>query len=224
MDANPILDNILEDEIFQSEIPQFTPVEEFTNFSTGLGGETRTSDVGSYLVFVGEDALPDLTSDPYASGFALPLQISYPLGATVDLKVIIREVDSYGCVSQNQWPYEIKLTPTGVIRSDIAEPLEVFVYARHDSKIRVLAQYPTLDIEPDPADKIVVWVDTPNTDPPTYSDDITYNHIKIDFGSFLPGTHNVEVGFYRSIDARYSPSVLRSLEIPELPEEPEIVQ
>ena len=217
---------IPEEERFVSESEVFvTPPEEYEDFFTTLVGEYRiqNNSASGWLIYIGVDGPPDFEAEPAAFVTSLPAQIDYALG-DYDLYVVPRKRDSYGCVSQNQYPNILKLTLSGPIKDDIAEPQDVFVYPRHDAKMRVLAQYPTFEVEEDPADKLGVWVDLdPEIDPPTSLTTITNNHPGVDFGEFLPGTYTVRIAFKRSSDSRLSPIVERTLVMPEIPGEPDAV-
>lgn len=198
------------------------------NYLTKQSGVARIQNLSAigYLVFVGDNALPDLEAAPFTIVASLPANIGWALpgAGTHVLSIVIRARDSWGLVSNNQNAYKLTLTPTGPIDNDIAAPTNVRVMPRPAGAIRILASYTPFDTDLPPADAMNVWVNTgaidPLVDPPTYISTPISSQIGIEFGAFAPDDYNVAVALFRISDAFQSEAVLNTVTIPAIPDEP----
>lgn len=200
-------------------------------FEVGSKGQYRIQNTSAegFLLYVGVNGPPDFDQPAASFSSTLPLTLNWPLPGTgiVTLHVVARYRDSWGCISQNRHATLIKLSPSGQVLLPLPTPLQVVAYPRPSTSIGMRASYPTRTFEPDPADKLKVWVSA--SGPPdinvgaTNTTNITNDNIVTEFGTYSPGTYYVAVAFYRTVDQALSAAVYTTVEFPPLPGNPEAV-
>lgn len=199
-------------------------------FTSNQRGQYRIQnlDAKGYLIYTAVNAVPDLLGEPADFSATLPLSvpITLPGEGIESLNVVARYRDSWGCVSQNSKPTIIMLDASGQLRLPVQPPINVRAYPKSGGKINVLADYPGLLVDVDPADYIRIWVaaSIPNTNLTyTHQEAINSEAISVSFGSYSPGTYYVAVALYRSVDGAVSGSVLTTVVFPVIPGNPEAV-
>lgn len=188
---------------------------------------TQRSDQAGYIAYVGVDAYPEIGElvTPDAFSATLPFSIGYALPISDEtLYVVVRYRDSYGCVSQNQRPYIINLTPGGVDLHDLAAPANVKAFATANNGWRVLATYPTYELDTDPATHWKVWINDSVepivSDPVANTTAVSGASISIPFGSgYAAGDYYIAVALFRDDDSAYSPLVVVEVTMPENPDD-----
>lgn len=194
------------------------------NYETEQSGEYRiqNSAAAGYLIYIGVNAMPDFTQPAASFSASLPITIAWPLpGSGIQsLYIVPRYRDSYGCISQNSHPWIIKIDPSGKLLGPLPTPESVYAAPKSNGNIMVTGQYPTQDLEDDPADKVRIWVSTGTIDitaTHTYQDNRTGSPWAIAYGSYAPGTYNVAVAYYRTLDGAMSTPVYTTVTFPEIP-------
>lgn len=185
--------------------------------------------VAGYLAYVGVDALPDLAGTPDAFSATLPISIpqALPGSGTDVINVVLRHRDSYGCVSQNQYPYTIVLNTVGTLMNDVLAPEDVAAFVLMGGYLRLRARYPRIFVDENPADKLKIWAGVtmpdPDIDTPVAIVDVTKELTVTEFGTFTPDTYIVLAGLFRTADSFLSEVVQLEVIIPDAPDEPIII-
>ena len=185
-----------------------------------------------YAVYIGEDALPDFTAAPTQFSATLPIAISItPPGAgTKTLNVVVRRRNSYGLESQNQFVTQFVVDTNGdLVRNPVPAPLGVTPIAVASGGIKVLAKYPTVADDVDPADKWRIWTKTtppvPASDPVTKEVTVAGQSLTTTVtGPHAAGLWYVTVGLYRTVDTTLSDTVETTLTVPDDPDRPDPVR
>lgn len=183
----------------------------------------QNNDAEGFLLYVGVNALPNFDQPANAFSVTLPLTLAWPLPGSeiVTLNVVARYRDSYGLISKNSYPTVIRLSPSGEVLLTIPIPVSVYAFPRANGNIKVMASYPTRGFERDPADKMKIWVATsgvPNVNVGAdYVQSITNDIVVAEFGTYTPGTYNIAVAFFRTVDSALSTPVYMTVTFPELP-------
>lgn len=161
-----------------------------------------------YTVYVGEDALPDLNLAPTAFSTTLPVNVAItpPGVGTKTLYVVARKRNSYGLESGNQYPEVFKIDTVGnLVRNTPPTPSGVEAVSIGFDKIRVLAAYPSLTLEADPATKWRLWIGStpPNVgvDPVTLEADVAGDTIMFDASTYAAGTWHIALLLFRAVDS-----------------------
>jgi hypothetical protein len=188
------------DEFFPPQRRLRTPT---TQYSVVDSGDFRiAASTPGYLIYIGVNALPDLTAAPYAFTASLPASYSYPTAGNV-LYVIARERNACGLVSNNTYPTIIGNGPMLPLQDLIA-------YVNDDTSLSV--RFGNTDPT---ADKIKIWVGTtlPNigVDTPVYFDTLAN---LVSFGAYAAGTYYVVAGLFRSGDGALSPTTMTTVQVP----------
>lgn len=198
------------------------------DYSTERSGDYRIQNLSAaaYLVYVGVNTHPDFDAAPYYTTTTLPLAVSYPRPGSglSELHIAMRQRNSYGLISKNQYCTIVTLSHTGIVDNVLLAPTNVGVFSRPAGAVRVLASYlPFLTDDPK-ADKLRVWIGVtppnPAIDTPTYVADVTDSTVAAEFGAYSPGTYYVATALYRTADSSQSAAVTGTVEIPALPDEP----
>lgn len=191
------------------------------------GGSRIQNAIAGYNVYVGTDALPDLTAPPEAFSATLPIAvpITPPGAGTTDFYVIVRKQDHYGLESQNQQAQIIVVDDTGaLVRPPIKQPVDVEVFvADNATAIKINAHYPTVGVDAYPANKWRLWVATspPSVaDPTTAQVDVNGTDVQIKVSPYSASTQYVMIALYRTTDGAVSPTVTTLLVIPAAPAKP----
>lgn len=193
----------------------------------GYGPIANAAKIG-YAVWVGEDALPDLDGPETAFSATVPFNIPVtpPVSGTKSLYVVVRKRNQHGLVSQNQQPVLIQVDSTGtLVRNPIPAPIEVHAVAFEAGHFRILAKYPTVDMDTNPADKWRIWIGTtmpdPDVDPPSKVVDVDGDTLVTTLASTYPaGDYIVLVALYRTVDTTRSVAVESDVTMPDVPDTP----
>lgn len=207
----------------QQEVYAVPPTEYITE-QTGEYRIQNNAAVG-YLVYIGVNGPPDFNQPASSFSASLPIVIAWPLpGSGIQsLYIVPRYRDTYGCISQNTHPWVIRLSPSGEVLAPLPAPQSIAAYPRGSGAINVIGQYPSYQIDSNVADKIRVWVSTGVPDPTTvatHEGSFTGTPWSVGFGSYGPGTYNLVVAYYRTVDGSLSPLVSTTVTFPDLPSAP----
>lgn len=194
------------------------------------GGFRIANDIAGYNVWVGEDALPDLSGTPDSFSQTLPfsIPITPPVSGIKVLYVVVTEQNQYGLNSVNQTPTIIRIDSLGEqILPALDTPQNLGLIPQTGGMLRVLAGYRAFTSDEYPADVWRIWVDTvppnPLADDPTAEVDVEFKTIRAEIGPLAAGTYHVAVALYRSEDDHQSEAITGIVDIPELPERPDAV-
>lgn len=195
--------------------------------ASGQCGTFRVeNDIAGYLVWVGEDELPDLTEpyDVFGKNLPISLAVAPPVTGAKTLNVLVRYRDEYGLVSQNSRCMVLVITAAGVLLlSALAAPDGLTVYQKDAGKLRILALYPGYDTDVYKATHWRIWVTQTqpdvDVDTPTITVNVSGKTLATTTGSHAPGDWIVTVVLYRTTDLSRSPAVQRSITVVPAPDE-----
>lgn len=173
----------------------------------GWSGMSRVqNDIAGYNVYIGEDALPDLTQPPAAFSLTLPITYTLPLpsSGTPTFYVLVRRQDHYGLESQNQYYSIFTIDSAGhLILPDLTPPQNLSLFEMSGSLIRVLATYPGFGTDVYGATEWRIYsgvtLPDPSVDSPVATATIS-KVLAVNFGPNAVGTYFVVVGLYRLSD------------------------
>jgi len=194
--------------------------------SRKLGNYRIKNDIDGYVLYLGEDALPNLDGTPDAFSATLPfnLAVTPPVSGTKTVYAVVRKRDSYGLESQNQNAKVFVIDSAGnLVLPPIPAPVGLRLIARAGGMIEVRATYPGWQTDDYPADLWKVWVDTvtPDTsDPVSATADVTGSTVGVLAGPYVPGDYFVSVGLYRTADTSLSPVVTGTVTLPDDADKP----
>lgn len=199
----------------------------------GPGGPGQTgayrvanNNTEGYVIWIGSGTLPDLTQPPNAYSATLPFSVTLasPPSGTRTYYLLTAYRDKYGLVSQNQNYTAISIDLDGHQVSGVLNaPQGLKAIAQPAGAIAVLAVYPQLGLDPQPADTWLVWIKTtlpvPGVDTPTGTFPISTNLNQL-IGAYVANTYYVMVALYRSSDGYISPNVYTTVVINSPPPQP----
>jgi len=200
-------------------------------YQTAQVGQYRiqNNSAAGYLVYIGVNCIPDFTQPAQGFSASLPVNVAWPLPGSglQSLYVVPRYRDTYGCISQNSYPWVIVLSPTGQIRNPVQAPINISGVALSSSAMLIAGEYPSLSLDQFPADTIRVWVSTTNppdtSGVPTFQGTVLNTPFTITGGSFVPGTYYAAVSLYRTVDGVVSGPVVVTVVFPVIPNGPQAV-
>jgi len=109
-----------------------------------------------YELYVGVDALPDLTTEPQAIGSALPVSFPVdlpPSGSTKTLYAVLRERSEYGVISTNQQMIILVIDSAGAVElAPPGPPVNLQVFPDVTGGARVMMRYNSAADGANPAD------------------------------------------------------------------------
>lgn len=194
------------------------------------GAYRIANNIDGYNVYIGEDALPDLTT-PTTFSLTLPASVAItpPGVGTKMLYVVVRKQDQYGLESQNQFIKAFKIDTAGeLVRLPLSSPQGLQLSEMTGGYVWVLCAYPAINDEDDPPSHWKVWAGTtePNTtlDAPVVSTSMTNMVLATQIGPFSPGTIHVKVAAYRNLDTALSAVLYDTIDVSETPDQPMAVR
>jgi hypothetical protein len=180
--------------------------------NSGSGDYRVANNIAGFVVWIGSDVLPDLTTAPTAYSATLPISIPIvpPGVGTTTFYVVVRRRNHYDLVSQNQRAFTITVDSAGNrVLPPLPVPQDVKADPQAGGKIRLRGRYPGFGLD-DPAYTATSWklwlsgaAINPAVDTPTRIVNIS-GSVSQDFAGFTPGTYNYVVGLYRSPDGALS--------------------
>jgi hypothetical protein len=180
-----------------------------------------------YNVYVGVNALPDLSQPPAAFSATLPISIpeTPPGSGTKSFYVIVRAQDSYGLESQNQYPTVITISSSGgLLLPAIPAPQNLSVFARPNGYFKVRVTYSTANTDEYPATAWKVWAGTtlpnPLVDTPVVAVAVEGIPMIVSIGPFSANTYYVMVGLSRAADGASSPTIYTTAVLSPTPNKP----
>lgn len=194
----------------------------FNQVVSGQAGGFRTQNAAlvGFCVWVGSGELPDLTTPPTAFSQTLPLTeaLTPPGSGTLTYYAVVRQRDSYGLVSQNQYPTTITINSAGtLILPPMTPPVLVFISQITALGLLVVTSYPGLVSDPVPGNYWRVWAGTvppdPAVDAPVVTSAITRLNAILPVPAQVAGPCYVAVGIYRSQDQTISNTASDSITI-----------
>lgn len=191
-----------------------------------VGGYRTQNAILGYNVYVGVNGLPDLTQPPTTWSATLPVSvpITPPVSGTETLYVLVQTQDNYGLVSANQY-YTIFIIDStgGFVLSIIAPPQTLQLFQQEGQMIRLLAEYPTANLDTAPATSWKIWaaltLPNPMVDIPVSVVAVSGVNLITAIGPFSPGTYYVMVGLYRIADNSLSTTIYSTVVVSGLPSE-----
>lgn len=201
-------------------------VQTFVGLSVGGRYRVANAAVAGYAVYVGMAGPPDYAAGPAVTGATLPLAVTVtpPLTGTQAFWVVTRAVDVYGLESQNQYPTIITVDSSGhVVLGPISDPTTLRLYPTPGPGIRILANYPGLTQDTNPADTWLVWVATgvPDTGTtPTATVPVSAVGTLSTTVAVAGGPYNVAVRLLRTEDTGLSAAITGTVVVPAVPAEP----
>jgi hypothetical protein len=174
----------------------------------GQSGTSRVANAGSvgYLVWIGRNALPDLTGTPhFVSSLPASIPLTPPVSGIDTINVLVQAQDQYGLASVNQFCHTFLIDSSGnVYLPQVTGPSSVSAVQQQGGVVSVLAAYAGLLTDDPPADQWRVWIGSspPSTSgPPAATASVNGKAIRIDLPAQSPGTYYVVMGLYRIQDA-----------------------
>jgi hypothetical protein len=190
----------------------------------GLGNYRIANSIFGYNVYVGVNALPDLTAGPAQFSAVLPIYVTTtpPVSGTKTYYVLVRAQDHYGLESQNSNYYTLTIDSSGnPFLPPVNGPVDLHAFPAPGQAIRVLALYPGYGVDAAPADQWKVWINTvppnPAVDPPTSIISITGVSLNSSLATYTPNLYYVTVGLYRVADGTLSSTLTTTVVIPPIP-------
>ena len=207
-----------------------------TTFKTSNYGSYRVANAAlvGFGVWVGTNALPDLTQNPTQFGNALPVSvpITPPVMGTNTLYAITRKRNAYGLWSENQYPTVFIINSLGqLVLPTIPSPVNVQAIAVPGDVIRLFAVYGTKDTDKYPATKWKVWLNTSppdvSVDPPLGIAEVNSSSIQFNLSKYgsptnpiTPGTYYFALVLFRDEDGQESSPVTGTIVYPSAPSDP----
>ena len=189
-----------------------------------VGGFRVQNNIEGYNVFVGTNALPDLTQAPTTFSLSLPISIPVtpPVSGTVTINVLVTKQDTYGLQSQNQYYTVFVINSSGnLVLPSIPTPQSLKCVLQPASMVQVLAAYTTWNTDEYPATLWKIWAGTtlanPLTDTPIATQPVSQKVLTVNTGPFVPGDYYVMVGLYRATDGSLSQTIYTTIVVPPLP-------
>lgn len=192
-----------------------------------VGASRVRNDIEGYNVYVGVDALPDLSAAPAAFTQTLPFNVvtTPPVSGTKTYNVIVRRQDEFGLESQNQTLYTTTINSSGdLVMPAIVRPQGLQLTPQAGGRIRVLSTYPGYGVDGAfTATHWRVWaslgaIDV-DADPPTLVVTMTGKVLATSVGPLPAGDYTVAVALYRTTNGTRSPAISGTVTLPEDPEE-----
>ena len=189
------------------------------------GGHRVANDIAGYNVYVGVDALPDLTGDPTQFSATLPFNVNVvaPLSGERTFYVVVRRQNQYGLESQNQYAKTITIDSAGLlVLPPLLAPAGLRLIPLPGGYVRVQSTYPNFTADEYPANEWRVWVGSsaPSTGGAPSLTATASTMLSGTLGSYSPGTYHVAVALRRNADAFLSPELRGTFTIPDAPTVP----
>lgn len=198
-----------------------------TGEGNGIGGSYRVAnDIAGYVIYIGEDGPPIFNGSPQGYSATLPVTVAItpPVSGTTAFHVVVRKRNPHGIESPNQYATIIVVDSTGAqVLHPLLTPQDVLAIPQPNGKIRILAKYPTLGIDPHPPNEWRFWISAGTIDPlvdlPTATSTPMTNTVLKSIGTFTAGTYNVVVGVFRDQDSAltYAETTVVVPESPDIP-------
>lgn len=204
-------------------------ITETDAYTTQNSGRHRVSNnIDPYVVYIGQDTLPDFTQDPVASGFDLPILVPLdpPPSGERTFYIVTRLRNDVNLETAKEWTSIVKIDSLGqIVRGPITAPADLTIFMRMDNYIRVLSEYMAINTDGYPAThwKIFSKENTPPDpliDTPDSTIAITSKRLRADIGPKTAGNWYVLVLLYRDSDDVVSDSIQDVVVVPEPPEPP----
>lgn len=189
------------------------------------GGYRVQNNIAGYNVYIGVNALPDLTQVPtYSATLPISIATTPPGAGTKTYYVLVCAQDNYGLVSVNQYCSTITIDHTGAqVLPPVTTPTNLTLLPQAGGYVRVMAQYPGFAYDPYPATTWKVWIGSsppnPAVDTPAAIVAIS-NVLGVSIGVLSPGTYYAAVGLYRATDTALSTTLTGTVVLPTIPTEP----
>ena len=185
----------------------------FLAATTGRGRIANDALEG-YVVYVGEDAMPDFTAAPAEFSATRPIDVTVtPPGAgTLDLWVVLRARSKYGLESPNQHPQIITIDTAGDEElGPLTTPTDAAIVTADDDYFIVSATYLGHDSDANPADTWNIYFaattpPTPGVDAPVATGSVGTAKMAARIGPYATGglTYHLAVTVERSADSEES--------------------
>jgi hypothetical protein len=190
------------------------------------GGSRIQNNIVGFNLYVGLNAIPDLTQAPVAFSNSLPFSYTLPLpgSGTRTYYILVQAQDHYGLVSQNQYYTTLTLDSSGnQVFPAATPPVNLILYAEPGSAIRVLATYPGYYTDASPATSWNIWISSSpisTSNPPQAVVDVNSAQLLTDQITYGPGLWYVGVALFRASDSLLSTALLGTITIPVGPIQP----
>jgi len=187
-------------------------------------------DFSRFELYVGEDQLPDLTTEPILVSQTLPfsLPITPPVSGTKTIFVVLRERDEHGVISANQQTTIFVIDSSGALEFVPPGPaVQLQLFPDAIGKVLVFLRYNKAADGLNPADTWEVFA-SEGVDPNPTVDVPVHTSTIIDFGelaylrtvieSFTPGaTLHVIGSVFRSSDGKRGVTLVEQIVLPLAP-------
>jgi len=177
--------------------------------------------VEGYVVYVGENQMPDFTQGPDGFSATRPVSVSItpPPSGTTNFWVVMRKRNAYGVESQNQKVLVITVNSDGNEElGALSAPIGLQMTCVENEAFLVYARYPGFYQDTNPGDTWKVYVKkgsapVPGTDEPVVTGGIASGVMQVLVGAYPDGnaTYYGAVTVYRTADGEESEAATTEL-------------